>query len=136
MLFNRDGKTWEVRARREIIVSGGTIGSAQLLLLSGVGPKEDLEALQVGGMGIAGNVFAYYSYSYRYRALESNYLTDTVTCFQIYLVSVAVGKKIQLSKFSVLRKTTYCITYGHRGCHYQHDIQVPITCGSYDCHNG
>ncbi|KAL3246989.1 hypothetical protein MRX96_057338 [Rhipicephalus microplus] len=37
----------KVRARREIILSGGTIGSTQLLLLSGVGPARDLEELGI-----------------------------------------------------------------------------------------
>lgn len=37
---------FRVRAKREIILSGGVIGSAQTLLLSGIGPKDELE--QVG----------------------------------------------------------------------------------------
>jgi len=32
----------EVHARREVILAGGTVSSAHLLLLSGVGPKEHL----------------------------------------------------------------------------------------------
>jgi len=34
-------------AGKEIISSAGTFGSAQLLMLSGIGPKRDLEALGV-----------------------------------------------------------------------------------------
>ncbi|XP_075534938.1 glucose dehydrogenase [FAD, quinone]-like [Dermacentor variabilis] len=45
--FTRYGKPQNVSARREVILSAGTIGSAQLLLLSGVGPREDLERLQI-----------------------------------------------------------------------------------------
>ncbi|XP_065301736.2 uncharacterized protein [Dermacentor albipictus] len=45
--FNRYGKPQDVLARREVILSAGTVGSAQLLLLSGVGPKEQLERLQI-----------------------------------------------------------------------------------------
>ena len=37
---------YHVRAKKEIVLSGGVIGSAQTLLLSGVGPKSELE--QVG----------------------------------------------------------------------------------------
>lgn len=37
--FVRGGRTQTVRARREIVLSTGAIGSPQILMLSGVGPK-------------------------------------------------------------------------------------------------
>ena len=40
---NRDGRLVELRARREVVLSGGAINSPQLLLLSGVGPRAELE---------------------------------------------------------------------------------------------
>ncbi|XP_071858526.1 glucose dehydrogenase [FAD, quinone]-like [Bombus fervidus] len=40
--FVRNGETLRVRANKEVIVSGGTINSPQLLMLSGIGPKEHL----------------------------------------------------------------------------------------------
>ena len=43
-----DGKTHVINARKEIIVSAGTIGSAKLLLLSGVGPRNHLREMKVG----------------------------------------------------------------------------------------
>lgn len=45
VVFRRHGKEYEVRARREVILSGGTIGSAQLLMLSGIGPGKHLREL-------------------------------------------------------------------------------------------
>ena len=36
-----------MRCRKEVILSAGAIGSPQILLLSGVGPKDDLENLKV-----------------------------------------------------------------------------------------
>ncbi|KAL1425150.1 hypothetical protein MTO96_019494 [Rhipicephalus appendiculatus] len=45
--FTRYGESQNVLAGREVILSAGTVGSAQLLLLSGVGPREQLEMLQI-----------------------------------------------------------------------------------------
>ncbi len=43
--FVRDGKPVEARASREVILTGGAINSPQLLLLSGIGPADELSAL-------------------------------------------------------------------------------------------
>jgi choline dehydrogenase len=44
---SRDGVISQLRAGGDVIVSGGVIGSAQLLLLSGIGAAEDLRALDI-----------------------------------------------------------------------------------------
>jgi 4-pyridoxate dehydrogenase len=41
--FLKNGKTVTARARREIILSGGTFNSPQLLMLSGIGPADHLQ---------------------------------------------------------------------------------------------
>lgn len=38
---------YRVNVRKEVIVSGGAVNSPQILLLSGVGPKEELEKVGV-----------------------------------------------------------------------------------------
>jgi len=43
----KEGQRYTVHARQEIIVSAGTIGTPQLLLVSGVGPKEELQKLNI-----------------------------------------------------------------------------------------
>jgi choline dehydrogenase len=45
--YLRDGKTEEARASREVLLCGGAINSPQLLLLSGVGRAEQLQALGI-----------------------------------------------------------------------------------------
>jgi choline dehydrogenase len=48
VVYERDGKLETARATGEVIVSAGTIGSPHLLLLSGIGPADDLKKLGIG----------------------------------------------------------------------------------------
>jgi choline dehydrogenase len=41
--YLKDKQTLQVRAKREVILSGGAFGSPQLLMLSGIGPKAELQ---------------------------------------------------------------------------------------------
>jgi choline dehydrogenase-like flavoprotein len=45
--YQQDGRRQTARARREVIVAAGGIGSPRLLLLSGIGPAEHLRAVGV-----------------------------------------------------------------------------------------
>ncbi|HEY1748008.1 MAG TPA: GMC family oxidoreductase N-terminal domain-containing protein [Xanthobacteraceae bacterium] len=47
VVYEREGKLHTAHAAAEVIVSGGTIGSPHLLLLSGIGPAEDLSKLGI-----------------------------------------------------------------------------------------
>lgn len=41
--FEKDGKTRKVFAGKEVILSAGSVNSPQLLMLSGIGPKDHLQ---------------------------------------------------------------------------------------------
>lgn len=43
----KDGETTSLKARKEVILSAGAVGSPQLLMLSGIGPRRELEAADV-----------------------------------------------------------------------------------------
>lgn len=45
--YQQDGKAEQARATREVILAGGAINSPQLLLLSGIGPAEQLISLGI-----------------------------------------------------------------------------------------
>lgn len=45
--FQRYGKTYVIRAKKEVILSAGPIESPHLLMLSGIGPKEHLESMGI-----------------------------------------------------------------------------------------
>ena len=45
--YERGGKLHQIRAEREVILSGGSINSVQLLKLSGIGPAQELKDLGV-----------------------------------------------------------------------------------------
>ena len=47
MEFVRNGTVQRVKASKEVLLLAGAVGSAKLLLLSGIGPRAQLEKLEV-----------------------------------------------------------------------------------------
>lgn len=47
VIYKHDGEDVEVRVNKEVILSAGAIGSPQILMLSGIGPKAHLEEMGI-----------------------------------------------------------------------------------------
>jgi len=45
--WRQDGETWRARCRGEVILAAGSVGSTQIMLLSGVGPAAQLQQLGI-----------------------------------------------------------------------------------------
>ncbi|XP_025835214.1 glucose dehydrogenase [FAD, quinone]-like [Agrilus planipennis] len=80
--FSYNGRRYNVSVTKEVIVSGGTIGSPQLLLLSGIGPRADLEDVNVTVVrdlpGVGQNFQNHVSLHVRFnltKVLDTNLLT-------------------------------------------------------------
>lgn len=75
-----DGRTHKVRADREIVLAAGTVGSAQLLLLSGIGPAGRLKAVGVETNldlpGVGENLHDHIQVSVSYPTVEGHPLAD------------------------------------------------------------
>ncbi|XP_075986087.1 glucose dehydrogenase [FAD, quinone]-like [Anticarsia gemmatalis] len=47
VVYRKNSQWFEVRAKKEVILSAGALNSPRILMLSGIGPKADLEALHI-----------------------------------------------------------------------------------------
>lgn len=69
--FSQRGRIRELRARREVIVSGGTVNSPHLLQISGVGPGAQLKAAGIDVVhdlaGVGANLSDHYATRVSYR---------------------------------------------------------------------
>lgn len=72
--FLRDGKTQQVRANQEVILSGGTYNSPQLLMLSGIGPADELRRHGIPPVvdlpGVGANLIEHPRMMLQYRAKD------------------------------------------------------------------
>ncbi|MDO8457529.1 MAG: GMC family oxidoreductase N-terminal domain-containing protein [Burkholderiaceae bacterium] len=70
--YTRNGETYQARARCEVVLCGGAYNSPQLLMLSGIGPGEDLARLGIPVVadlpGVGGNLIEHPRMMLQYRA--------------------------------------------------------------------
>lgn len=70
----RNGQTVHLKARKEVILSAGAIGSPQLLQLSGIGPEEVLKAANIEPLhvlpGVGENLTDHLEVFFQYQCLE------------------------------------------------------------------
>ena len=80
--FTRDGTPETVRARREVVLCGGAIGSPQILMLSGVGPGEHLAGLGVEVVhnlpGVGQNLQDHYSAAIKLKSKHPITINDVM----------------------------------------------------------
>ena len=98
----------EVRARREVIISAGTFGSPQLLMLSGIGPAETLQKhgihVQKHLAGVGQNLQDHIDYTVAYK---TNYNRDTFGISLRGSARVAAGAAQWASKREGIITTPY-----------------------------
>ncbi|XP_053985405.1 glucose dehydrogenase [FAD, quinone]-like [Hylaeus volcanicus] len=84
-----NGLTYIVTAQKEVIVSGGTINSARLMLLSGIGPKEHLQSVNVPVVhdlpGVGENFHNHQSFGIAFTLDEQAYSLFTQEAMNQYL---------------------------------------------------
>lgn len=76
--YKRHGRIALASARREVILSGGAFGSPQLLMLSGVGPRDELAAQGIAVVhdlpGVGRNLQDHLDYTLAYRSPRKDML--------------------------------------------------------------
>ncbi|MCB9948037.1 MAG: choline dehydrogenase [Rhodospirillaceae bacterium] len=95
--YARDGEVRSVRAEREVILSSGPINTPQLLMLSGIGPADDLRGLKIPVVndlpGVGGNLQDHLEVYLQYAC------TQPVTLYKVMnpLAKLAIGVRWMVS---------------------------------------
>lgn len=88
-LLSQNGKKRVVFAKREVVLSAGTINTPQLLMLSGIGPKAHLRSVGVPVVldlpGVGENLHNHQSFGLDFSLSEDFYPTFNQTNAELYL---------------------------------------------------
>ncbi|XP_060583859.1 glucose dehydrogenase [FAD, quinone]-like [Ruditapes philippinarum] len=106
VFFIRNGVKRMVKANQEVILSAGTIGSSQILMLSGIGPKEHLESLNIpvkADLPVGENL-----QDHMYSVLRSDInTTDSITKDKAESISSIASYALSKTGFLTTAKTDY-----------------------------
>ncbi|PYI33546.1 putative GMC oxidoreductase [Aspergillus indologenus CBS 114.80] len=93
--IEKDGKVWTASAAKEVIVSAGAFNSPQILMVSGIGPRDQLESLDIPvlvdlpgvGQNMWDHVFFAQSYPVAVDTLtklytDTSYMTEQILRYQ------------------------------------------------------
>ncbi|KAJ8673804.1 hypothetical protein QAD02_005066 [Eretmocerus hayati] len=87
--YIKDGKLHRVFAKREIILSGGAINSPHILLLSGIGPKNQLKSYNIPLVhnlpGVGENLHNHVSFALNFTLIDDRELNQAISPTQMYL---------------------------------------------------
>lgn len=88
--YEAGGKVVDVKASREVILSAGSVGSPQLLQLSGIGPAETLKAAGVDVVhdlpGVGGNLQDHLEVYFQFRSTQPITLNGKLDPFSKFLI--------------------------------------------------
>jgi choline dehydrogenase len=118
--YTRHGKSHQVRARREVILSGGSINSPQLLMLSGIGDPEHLQRVGitplVAAKAVGRNLQDHLAVSYFYK-------TRTATLNDV--LHPAIGKALAGLRYMFDRAGPLSMSVNQSGGFVRSDPKQP-----------
>jgi choline dehydrogenase len=107
VIFRRDGRVVTARAGREVILCGGAVNSPQLLMLSGIGPREHLTELGIPVLhhlpGVGQSLQDHYSAPIKLKCLMPITVNDVM---QSNVRKVKVGLQYMMFKNGPLAMAT------------------------------
>jgi choline dehydrogenase len=129
----RSGKLEEVRARREVVLSGGAFNSPQLLQLSGVGDPEFLKSLgidvKLALKGVGENLRDHYAPRFTARVKNTDSINERAKGFRLFreIIKWGASRKGILSLSPTL---VYCFWRSNPDIEIS-DLQMTFTPASY-----
>lgn len=118
--YEQDGRSLRADADEEVVLSGGTVDSAQLLMLSGVGPADHLREYDIGVQqdlpGVGRNLQDHLAVPAIYEATTTATLDDADSLTRL---------PVNLAKFFLLKRGPFTSNLGEAGGFVRTDENLP-----------